>query len=172
MSHSQKRTTSLRREPLDQDNSSPTKRSRIDTPSTSTDTVNKTDHYNMDHSFRGYGVIFYQQNYKRCITKSTHCPCSNIEVERISNTLQNLDFEVTTYRDLSLCEIKREIKILAEETDHSSADCIVVVMLTHGNNNSSLCTRTHNLPVQDLWTQFCASKCPSLAGKPKIFFIE
>jgi caspase-like apoptosis-related cysteine protease len=57
--------------------------------------------------------------------------------------------------------------------DHSDADCIAVIVLTHGEDGM-LTARDSNIMynVDMLWTPFTADKCPTLAGKPKLFFIQ
>jgi caspase-like apoptosis-related cysteine protease len=60
----------------------------------------------------------------------------------------------------------------ANKTDHTDADCIVIIVLTHRNKNGTLHTKDRAYSIQELWMPFAADKCPSLAGKPKLFFIE
>lgn len=55
--------------------------------------------------------------------------------------------------------------------DHSDADCLVVVVMTHGDNGT-LHARDHQYPPDMLWKSFTGINCPSLAGKPKLFFIQ
>jgi len=57
--------------------------------------------------------------------------------------------------------------------DHSDADCLVVTIMTHGEEGM-LAPRDSNIlyNVDTLWTPFTADKCPTLAGKPKLFFIQ
>ena len=58
--------------------------------------------------------------------------------------------------------------------DHSQSDCLVVVVLTHGMKNGLLVPRDGNVfyNVEALWKPFTSDNCPTLAGKPKIFFIQ
>ena len=55
--------------------------------------------------------------------------------------------------------------------DHSDADCLVISFLSHGDTGV-LYTYDEILKSDHLWTRFTADRCPSLAGKPKIFFIQ
>jgi caspase-like apoptosis-related cysteine protease len=55
--------------------------------------------------------------------------------------------------------------------DHSDADCIMVTVLTHGEGNY-LHAYDVLYSVDKLWSPFTADKCPTLAGKPKIFIIQ
>lgn len=61
------------------------------------------------------------------------------------------------------------IKAAAE--DHTDADCLIVVAMSHGE--SGLLHSIDSLyPVDMLWTPFTGDRCSSLAGKPKLFFIQ
>lgn len=61
------------------------------------------------------------------------------------------------------------IKAAAE--DHRDADCLVVVAMSHGE--SGLLYSSDNMyPVDMLWAPFTADRCSTLAGKPKLFFIQ
>lgn len=60
---------------------------------------------------------------------------------------------------------------MAQE-DHSNNDCLVVVVMTHGISNSFVYARENLYPVECLWNVFTADNCPTLAGKPKMFFIQ
>lgn len=56
--------------------------------------------------------------------------------------------------------------------DHSNNDCLAVTVLTHGINSQFIYAKDNLYPVEFLWDLFTADKCPSLAAKPKIFFIQ
>lgn len=56
--------------------------------------------------------------------------------------------------------------------DHSDADCICVVVMTHGHEHGKLAACDRGFEVSDVWSPFTADKCKSLAGKPKLFFIQ
>jgi caspase-like apoptosis-related cysteine protease len=57
--------------------------------------------------------------------------------------------------------------------DHSDADCIAVIVLTHGENEMLVPHDSHvKYEVDMLWKPFTADKCKSLTGKPKLFFIQ
>ena len=61
--------------------------------------------------------------------------------------------------------------ITAAAEDHSNADCFLVAVMTHGE--SGLLHSCDELyPVDTLWNFFTGDKCTTLAGKPKLFFIQ
>lgn len=55
--------------------------------------------------------------------------------------------------------------------DHSASDCLVIVVMSHGDNGK-LFARDREYPTRTLWKYFNAINCPTLAGKPKLFFIQ
>lgn len=55
--------------------------------------------------------------------------------------------------------------------DHKNSDCILFVFMTHGYKGKLYAKDTHYNP-ELLRSLFTSDKCPSLAGKPKIFIIQ
>merc|ERR1712013_3233 len=84
--------------------------------------------------------------------------------------LRQLDFEVEVYNDLPVKEIDRVLENAALE-DHSDADCVLVAVMSHGELGI-LYGKDAPYKPDRLWSHFSADKCRSLAGKPKLFFIQ
>lgn len=55
--------------------------------------------------------------------------------------------------------------------DHSDRDCLVVAVFSHGDKNLIHAFDDDYKPNR-LWDAFDANVCPTLAGKPKMFFIQ
>lgn len=55
--------------------------------------------------------------------------------------------------------------------DHSEHDCLIIVVLTYGNCHYLYAHDTY-YTIEFLCNHFTIDKCPSLAGKPKLFFIQ
>lgn len=49
---------------------------------------------------------------------------------------------------------------------------LVIAMLTHGDSDGLLFTYDSYIMVDELWKPFTADKCPTLAGKPKLLFLQ
>ncbi|KAJ7424055.1 caspase 9 [Pitangus sulphuratus] len=78
-------------------------------------------------------------------------------------------------RDL---EMVLELQKLARR-DHSALDCCIVVILSHGCQTSHIQfpggvygTDGKPIPIEKIVNYFNGSNCPSLRGKPKLFFIQ
>lgn len=56
--------------------------------------------------------------------------------------------------------------------DHSDNDCLLVCIMTHGKKDGKIFAADGEFLVQELWENFIGDKCPSLIGKPKLFFIQ
>ena len=65
------------------------------------------------------------------------------------------------------------ILYLVAEADHSAYDCFGCAILTHGGEGDILYTRDgYKMKLKDFIMPFEADRCPTLAGKPKLFFIQ
>lgn len=58
------------------------------------------------------------------------------------------------------------------EEDHRNADCLAVVVLTHGEDKSKLYAYDGIYEEKELWAPFVGNKYCSLNNKPKLFFIN
>jgi len=56
--------------------------------------------------------------------------------------------------------------------NHSNADCFVCVLLSHGDDGVIAGINGKFVKLQDLIGVLKGDSCPSLSGKPKLFFIQ
>uniref|UniRef100_A0A2K6DA02 Caspase-8 n=1 Tax=Macaca nemestrina TaxID=9545 RepID=A0A2K6DA02_MACNE len=86
-------------------------------------------------------------------------------------TLEELHFEIQHHND---CTVEKIYKILKtyQLMDHSNKDCFICCILSHGDKGIIYGTDGQEAPIYELTSQFTGLKCPSLAGKPKVFFIQ
>uniref|UniRef100_A0A2K6TPL8 Caspase-8 n=1 Tax=Saimiri boliviensis boliviensis TaxID=39432 RepID=A0A2K6TPL8_SAIBB len=91
--------------------------------------------------------------------------------EALSKTFKELHFEIKPYND---CTAERIYEILQiyQRMDHSNKDCFICCILSHGDKGIIYGTDGREAPIYELTSQFTGLKCPSLAGKPKVFFIQ
>lgn len=125
-------------------------------------------YYNMNHKHRGMAIIFNHEHFDIHSLKSR--TGTNVDSDNLSKVLKSLGFKVTVFSNLKSEEINKFIQQTAE-MDHSDADCLLVAVLTHGELGMLYAKDTHYKP-DNLWYYFTADKCPTLAGKPKLFFIQ
>ncbi|NXQ95302.1 CASP9 protein, partial [Sagittarius serpentarius] len=103
---------------------------------------------------------------------------SDVDCGKLEKRFKALRFNVLTRRDLKAQEMVLELQKLARR-DHSALDCCVVVILSHGCQTSHIQfpggiygTDGKSIPIEKIVNYFNGSNCPSLRGKPKLFFIQ
>lgn len=96
---------------------------------------------------------------------------SERDEKTIKKVLLDLNFEVKLYNDLTCREIKNVLQETAD-LDHSDNDCLVVVLMSHGDRNGDVHAKDKTYKVACLWEYFLGNECKSLIGKPKLFFIQ
>lgn len=91
-------------------------------------------------------------------------------MKALKEAYSHLGFTNKVYRDKSLA-VLRQILAYYADYDHTHHDCIAVTILTHGSMDE-LYARDAAFPADEMWQPFEADKCPSLAGRPKIFVTQ
>ncbi|XP_063065331.1 caspase-9 [Engraulis encrasicolus] len=103
---------------------------------------------------------------------------SDVDCEKLERRFKSLNFSVDVKRNLKYKQIRQELSALSKK-DHSAYDCCVVVILSHGTE------ATHSrfpgavygvdgtaVSVQIMTNYLNGQHCPSLQGKPKLFFLQ
>jgi len=96
---------------------------------------------------------------------------SNVDLRVANKCFTDLGFEVHIHRNLRYIDVTNLLEQLATEIDHSRSDCFVMILLSHGNSGT-IYAYDAPYPTQKLWEPFTADRAPSLAGKPKFFFMQ
>lgn len=124
--------------------------------------------YNMKHKNRGIALIFNHEHFEIPTLKAR--AGTNVDCENLSTTLKQLDFDVTIHKDCKLRDLVRHIEAVSL-LDHSDSDCILIAILSHGELGY-IYARDVQYKLDTLWHYFTSNNCPTLAGKPKLFFIQ
>ncbi|KAL3276143.1 hypothetical protein HHI36_020862 [Cryptolaemus montrouzieri] len=124
--------------------------------------------YNMNHAKRGLAVIFNHKHFSiaQCPTRRG----TNKDRDDLKKLFGKFNFEVQCYNDLTKDEV-RKVLIQVAVNDHTNEDCLVIVILSHGDNRKIFAKDTY-YPTDLLWNYFDGNHAPTLAGKPKLFFIQ
>lgn len=125
-------------------------------------------YYNMGHKSRGMALIFNHENFDIHSLKPR--TGTNVDCDNLMKVLKGHGFRVTVKHNLKSEEINAYVQQTAD-MDHSDHDCLLIAVLSHGEMGMLYAKDTHYKP-DSLWYYFTADKCPSLAGKPKLFFIQ
>ncbi|XP_067207288.1 caspase-1-like isoform X2 [Linepithema humile] len=124
------------------------------------------EEYNMNHKRRGVALVLNHVNFDSMSARKGSIKDSL----DLKASLGRLGFDVRIYTDPTVKTITTILQTTAAE-DHTDADCLIVVAMSHGE--SGLLHSTDSLyPVDMLWVPFTGDRCTSLAGKPKLFFIQ
>ncbi|XP_041977640.1 caspase-1-like [Aricia agestis] len=125
-------------------------------------------YYNMNHKNRGWALIFNHESFDVHNLKKrvgTSADSSNL-----AKVLVSLGFRVSVMDDKTVSEVHKYLQDVAE-MDHTDNDCLIITVLTHGEMGMLYAKDAHYKP-ENLWHYFTANNCPTLAGKPKLFFIQ
>lgn len=133
--------------------------------------------YQMKSKPRGYCLIVNNYNFSEARERvpRLHNMKDRKGTERdedaLTETFQKLHFEVVSHKDCTVSKI-REILRVFQRMDHESKDCFICCILSHGNKGIIYGTDGKEVSIRELTSYFTGSSCPSLAGKPKVFFIQ
>lgn len=128
------------------------------------------EEYRMNHSRRGRCLIFAYSQFM-----DQNCPersCAEGDSKACKEAFEGLKFEVQVFKDLTTKDLEVELK-KASQLDHSDSDALAVIFMSHGetiDGCEKLITYDGMIDTSDLWSRFAL--CPSLQGKPKLFFIQ
>ncbi|KAI3420785.1 Ced-3p [Globodera pallida] len=116
---------------------------------------------------RGLAIVInnhkFLDNHKRIGT--------NVDRENVTNLLQQLDYTVHNYDDLTAEQMLVTMRRFAR-LSHDRSDSTFVVVLSHGEENVLYGVDTNPVDVNEFYETLSAKNCPALAGKPKIFVVQ
>ncbi|XP_009976923.1 PREDICTED: caspase-9, partial [Tauraco erythrolophus] len=125
----------------------------------------------------GHCLILNNVNFHRESNLTTRRG-SDVDCAKLEKRFTAFRFHVLTRSDLTAQEMVSELQKLARR-DHSALDCCVVVILSHGCQMSHIQfpggvygTDGKPIAIEKIVNYFNGSRCPSLRGKPKLFFIQ
>merc|ERR1712192_135467 len=137
-------------------------------------TIDGLEFYRMDHKFRGKAIIFNQIEFSDYMGGDDMVrEGSKRDAEDLWKVLEGLGFDINMYIDLRSEQIRNKLENIArdEKGENANSDCIMVIVLSHGDDKNQLAAYNKWYPDEELWNPFLAENCPSLRGKPKIFFL-
>lgn len=125
--------------------------------------------YNMKNSNRGKCLIFNNKCFD-IHTRLNERRGTEVDAKALYGCFRSLDFDVNTYNDASAKDIINILETTSKE-NHSQNDCLVICILTHGEQGI-LWARDEKYSTDAVFSFFKGDQCPTLAAKPKIFFIQ
>ncbi|CAH1119633.1 unnamed protein product [Phaedon cochleariae] len=117
---------------------------------------------------RGTAIIFNHKNFT--IEDCSARQGTDKDRDDLRSLLEELKFDVISHDDLTFMQIIEVLEVVSK-MDHSESECLFIAVMSHGDKGI-LFAKDREYPTKRLWTFFSPIHCPSLAGKPKLFFIQ
>lgn len=122
----------------------------------------------MVHSPRGICLIINNHDFGDSKREG-----SEHDVRRMRYLFEALHFKCIVHWDLPESEMKKKVEEVAALKEHEVADCLVVILMSHGEQNMIYGVDRGKLHLEnDIISLFDDENCPALRGKPKVFFIQ
>nr|CCV01626.1 caspase 8 [Channa striata] len=129
----------------------------------------QNDYYILSHNPRGMCVIFNNEYFPG--TSLNYRGGSQRDEKTLHQVFEKLGFTMRVYNDLTAEEMRFALKELGNLNfmDH---DALVVCVLSHGEMGCVYGTDEKQVSLTELTQPFTSGRAPTLAGKPKLFFIQ
>ncbi|NXA05986.1 CASP8 protein, partial [Sapayoa aenigma] len=146
-------------------------------PDSCNDSSQQPEAYKMTSRPRGVCLILNNHNFAKAregVLECKHLKDRNgtdMDAAALRNVFRNLHFRIEEHRDLTAEEICKTVDDVRRE-DHGDKDCFVCCVLSHGKKGIIYGVDGQEVPIWKLTIPFTVQNCNSLAGKPKVFFIQ
>ena len=98
---------------------------------------------------------------------------SQVDLKKLEDLWKAVGFKVEKYEDLKAHKIyKAALDVIEEIKKTQNSSCFVCCIMTHGAMGEIYGSDSKSINIKDIIDLFKESKCPALAGKPKLFFIQ
>ncbi|XP_061183809.1 caspase-8-like [Saccostrea echinata] len=145
--------------------------SAAQSPQEDNEALESFSYYKMTSKPRGYCIIINNKIFHGQSDLRERAG-TDIDEEKLEETFGTfLDFNVKIFRNCTCVQI-REVCQKYSRKDHSQYDSIVVCILSHGTTGAVYGSDCQSVPIRDITSYFTASRCPTLADKPKLFFFQ
>ncbi|KAM7105694.1 CASP8 and FADD-like apoptosis regulator isoform 1-T9 [Molossus nigricans] len=100
--------------------------------------------------------------------------CIGNDTEILRDTFASLGYDVQCFSYLTMNDIICILRKVAHMPQHQDYDSFVCVLVSRGSSQSVFgVDQTHpGFPLDQIKRMFMGDRCPSLLGKPKLFFIQ
>jgi hypothetical protein len=125
--------------------------------------------YNMEHDRRGIALVINIRTYNPNPYHLQERVWSEKDVENLKYTLEYLEFDLKLHQDLKADEIRDKIQEISK-LDHTNSDCFLCVVMAHGNEDKIVASDNQEISFEEIMKPI--KECPTLIGKPKLFFFQ
>uniref|UniRef100_L7LWQ9 Putative caspase-2 n=1 Tax=Rhipicephalus pulchellus TaxID=72859 RepID=L7LWQ9_RHIPC len=128
------------------------------------------DVYTMIHKPRGLCIIINNMDFVRAEDRRIG---SEHDVRRMEHLFREFHFNCIVRYNLTASQIKTLLSWAAQPEQQEGADCLVVILMSHGKKDTIDDIDGEQVHLyDDVFTLFNNENCPALQGKPKLFFIQ
>lgn len=120
----------------------------------------------------GYCVLINEKEFDERATGQRRRDGTDVDADYAEAVFGALGFQVVRFNDLNVTSFRRVISRFASQTNHSSFDMFVMIVLSHGVEGRVFASDGDLSVDADLVDPFRGANCASLIGKPKMFFIQ
>ena len=125
--------------------------------------------YEMKPGCHGLAVIITNENFSVKSIGTRHG--TGVDEENLKIMFRFLGYKVHVYHDVDSDGMFSIFKKV-QEFDHTPYDSFICCILSHGTKDAVLASNSIQVNIADLTGELNGDKCPNLAGKPKLFFIQ
>ncbi|NXT95329.1 CASP8 protein, partial [Anhinga rufa] len=148
-----------------------------DSPGSWNESSQQLEAYKMTSRPRGVCLILNNHNFAKA-REAVPEPKSmkdrtgtDVDAAALRRVFTKLHFTIAEHKDLTAEEIRKTVNFY-RCIDHKDEDCFVCCILSHGKKGIIYGVDGQEVPIQELTTSFTGQNCRSLAGKPKVFFVQ
>ncbi|XP_059201359.1 caspase-8 [Centropristis striata] len=127
------------------------------------------DYYDMNHNPRGLCVVINNEEFPGTMLGTRRGTQEDAKV--LDTTFTRLGFTVEIHKNLTAEEMRLKLRELGKR-NFLNDDALVVCVLSHGEEGTVFGTDEKQVSLRDLTQPFKSVGAPTLAGKPKLFFIQ
>jgi len=132
------------------------------------DQCTSAEKYPMDKQPHGIAVIIIN-NFS--IGTLKYRKGSDVDKDNQTELWKYLGYEVKLLENLTASDLKAELTKISKQ-NHEDYDSFVCVISSHGKDGSMYGADRKLLAIKEIAELFTSNRCSTLAGKPKLFFIQ
>ncbi|EOB05063.1 Caspase-10, partial [Anas platyrhynchos] len=131
--------------------------------------LQKMSSYKMDGPKRGFCIVINNVTFDGDLQERKG---SYKDAEELKRVFTWLGLDVMTYTDQTSEQIKELMEMWQQLKDHKDRDCFICCILSHGESGAIYGKDGELVSIRVIMSYFTAKRCPQLAEKPKLFFIQ
>lgn len=128
----------------------------------------QTEYYTLNHNPRGQCVIFNNEVFQMGLGRRAG---SEKDEEALCDVFQRLGFIPVVHKNLTADKMRQKVSELSKR-NFMAEDALVVCVLSHGELGTVYGTDEQEVRIREMTAHFTSGQAPTLAGKPKMFFIQ